>query len=368
VVTGEPGDAWVEVIVPVRPLQTRWIATDGFTWRAHDLHVHAFLEEFTLEVHRADGSVPFAAPTGIGRPDTPTPLGATFIDDVLPGPSVAFGPWIFSTALFSESINEFGDGLPKVGFHGTNNPASVGDAASNGDLRLNNGDVETLHALLGGGDAAGMPITIWPSAAEFQAAELSCGGEVVTVAGDDVVAAGAGNDIICGLGGNDSIWGQAGDDVIFGGHGDDKLRGGDGADMLDGGDGVDDLNGGRDDDHVHGGEGDDARVRGGTGDDYVTGGPGNDLLVSGNGGRDVVDGGTGDDLVRGGPRPDVLYGGAGADEMQGLGGADTMFGGAGNDDLKGGAQPDTLWGGDGIDACRPGTEGAVLNDCEPAAS
>lgn len=386
VVTGEPGDEWVEVIVPVRPLQTRWVRTAGFAWRAHDTHGHVVLEDFSLDVYAVDGSGVIGADRlsvglGIGRPSFPTPLGATYIDEIVADSGV-FAPYLFSLALFSEAFNTLGDGLPKIAIRGTSDTDHVFAASTNGALRTLEGDMEDLLAFMGAEQTPGTPVTIWPTASAFDASLLACGGATVTVdigagqvptdgddvimgtAGDDVIAAGPGDDIVCGLGGNDSIWGQDGNDVLFGGAGMDRIRGGDGDDRLLGGAGADDLNGGRNDDHVSGGDGDDQVVRGGTGDDFVTGGPGNDLLVSGNGGRDLVDGGDGDDVMRGGPRPDVLFGGAGMDAIQGLGGADQIFGGPGNDSLFGGKQPDTIDGGLGVDQCAAGLDGATLAACE----
>ena len=69
-----------------------------------------------------------------------TPLTSTYIDEVLPGPNAAFGPWVVSLGVFSDAINTFGSagGLPKVALHGTNRPDLLGQHGSNGCIRMPN--------------------------------------------------------------------------------------------------------------------------------------------------------------------------------------------------------------------------------------
>jgi len=76
-----------------------------------------------------------------------TPVASTYIDEIMPGPSGAYGPWLLSLGVFSEAINTFGSagGLPKVALHGTNRPDLLGQYASNGCIRLPN-DVITMLA------------------------------------------------------------------------------------------------------------------------------------------------------------------------------------------------------------------------------
>lgn len=376
VTQGAPGDEWAEVLLPVRPLGTTgWIMTAGLEWVFHDKTVHAFVEDSTVMVANGLGPI-WEFPVEVGRSDRPTPLGTTYIDELLvPAPSPAYGAGIISLAMYSESISSFSGGLPKISINGTSSPHGAGAAGTSGSLRIRDAEFEFLIELLGP-NVAGTPLTVWPSRAEFEAAVGSptCGGRTPTVnlalgqtptagddvivgtAGADIIVGGTGNDVICGMGGDDQIWGQAGNDVVYAGDGDDKVRGGDGHDTLYGDAGSDDLNGGRDNDVVRGGAGDDAAVRGGTGDDVVMGDDGNDPIVAGNGGSDMVIGGAGNDKVTGGPRPDRVAGGAGNDELKGNKGADLLFGEAGDDQLFGGPQSDELHGGQGNNSCNGGTE------------
>ena len=71
-------------------------------------------------------------PVAIGKPSTPTPVGTFTIVNKQLNPGGPFGTrWM-------------GLSKPHYGIHGTNNPASIGTAASNGCIRMYNRDVEDL--------------------------------------------------------------------------------------------------------------------------------------------------------------------------------------------------------------------------------
>ncbi len=75
-------------------------------------------------------------PIAIGKPTTPTPLGQFYIANKQVNPGGPFGTrWM-------------GLSIPHYGIHGTNMPESIGKAASNGCIRLNNRDVEELFSLV----------------------------------------------------------------------------------------------------------------------------------------------------------------------------------------------------------------------------
>lgn len=81
-----------------------------------------------------------------GRPETPTPLGNFTVVNKETDPGGPYGTrWM---------------GLSKAGYgiHGTNNPASIGTAASNGCIRMYNEDVEALFDIT----PVGTPVRILP--------------------------------------------------------------------------------------------------------------------------------------------------------------------------------------------------------------
>lgn len=71
-------------------------------------------------------------PVAIGKPATPTPLGNFSIIEKRMNPGGAFG------ARWMRFYNGYG-------IHGTNNPASIGKAVSNGCVRMFNHDVIQVY-------------------------------------------------------------------------------------------------------------------------------------------------------------------------------------------------------------------------------
>jgi len=75
-------------------------------------------------------------PVAVGKASTPTPRGHFTIASKYLNPGGIFGSrWL-------------GLSLPHYGIHGTSNPASIGQAASKGCIRLHNWDVEQLYNLV----------------------------------------------------------------------------------------------------------------------------------------------------------------------------------------------------------------------------
>ncbi|MBK5239987.1 MAG: LysM peptidoglycan-binding domain-containing protein [Clostridium sp.] len=71
-------------------------------------------------------------PVAVGKPTTPTPMGTFTVVNKQLNPGGPFGSrWM-------------GLSKPHYGIHGTNNPASIGTAASNGCVRMYASDVEDL--------------------------------------------------------------------------------------------------------------------------------------------------------------------------------------------------------------------------------
>ncbi|AFM39164.1 hypothetical protein Desaci_0049 [Desulfosporosinus acidiphilus SJ4] len=72
-------------------------------------------------------------PIAVGKSSTPTPHGFYYIATKAMYPGGVFGSrWM-------------GLSLPSYGIHGTNNPASIGQAVSLGCIRMHNHDAELLY-------------------------------------------------------------------------------------------------------------------------------------------------------------------------------------------------------------------------------
>ncbi len=165
---------WIQVLVPVRPNGTvGWLPASSATVTRTDLSVEVSLSERRLRVVRG-GVEELAAPISIGRPSTPTPTGEFYVTDVVPSvnPAGGYGPVALALNGYSEVMDAFagesdvgasGEGAPDaiapvLALHGTNRPASVGRAMSNGCPRLYNEDMLRLAELV----PAGTPVRIWP--------------------------------------------------------------------------------------------------------------------------------------------------------------------------------------------------------------
>ncbi|MDI6871454.1 MAG: LysM peptidoglycan-binding domain-containing protein [Bacillota bacterium] len=93
----------------------------------------------TLTLFR-NGTWQATYPVAIGKPATPTPVGNFTILNKAWEPGGVFGTrWL--------GVTESG-----VGIHGTNDPASIGLAVSNGCIRMYNQDVEAIFPVLNVGD------------------------------------------------------------------------------------------------------------------------------------------------------------------------------------------------------------------------
>lgn len=146
VVEGEPGDDWAKVQLPVRPSNTTaWIQTAFFEWTSHNYHIEIDVSDNWVRVWKGDELVVESGAV-TGRPEAPTPTVRSYIDEKVPGPNAAYGTWILSIAAFSESLNDFSSGLPKLAMHGTNQPELVENQeyASSGCIRLTNEIIELI--------------------------------------------------------------------------------------------------------------------------------------------------------------------------------------------------------------------------------
>ncbi len=138
---------WVHALLPGRPNgQTGWI-------RASDVEVFTLDREVVVDLDArqltvlSDGVVTFKTAVAIGSEVSPTPTGTFFVTDAvqLTTPGGPWGPYAFGLSARSDVVTEFNGGDGIVGIHGTNQPASIGNAASLGCVRLPNDLIEQLR-------------------------------------------------------------------------------------------------------------------------------------------------------------------------------------------------------------------------------
>jgi hypothetical protein len=148
---------WYRVQLPVRPNGAQGYVRAG----AVELHrvrtrIEIDLSERRLEFFH-DGRLVWKLAAAVGSASTPTPTGRYYVNQRLlaPDPSGPWGPAALGVSAFSPVLLNWEQGGP-IGIHGTNNPASIGRAASNGCLRLRNEDLERLYERT----PAGTPVVI----------------------------------------------------------------------------------------------------------------------------------------------------------------------------------------------------------------
>ncbi len=151
--------AWYHVQLPLWPN-----GTTGYV-RARDVTVYTVptrivvdLSQRRLTFYRL-GRPRLQVAAGIGAPLTPTPTGSFYVDQRLvpSDPDGPFGPGAIGISAFSEVLRDWPQGGP-IAIHGTNEPWSVGKAASHGCVRVRN---EVLRRLFEA-TPAGTPVVIRP--------------------------------------------------------------------------------------------------------------------------------------------------------------------------------------------------------------
>jgi hypothetical protein len=93
----------------------------------------------------------------VGSDSTPTPTGSFYVDQrLIPSdPSGPFGPGAVGIAAYSEILTGWTQGGP-IAIHGTNKPWLIGQAVSNGCLRVRNPVLRRIFAAA----LPGTPVTI----------------------------------------------------------------------------------------------------------------------------------------------------------------------------------------------------------------
>lgn len=153
---------WVHALLPGRPNgQTGWIRADDVEIFTLEREVVVDLDERRLTV-LSDGDEIFDSSVAVGSEVSPTPTGIFFVTDAvrLTAPNGPWGPYAFGLSARSDVVTEFNGGDGIVGIHGTNQPWSIGEAASLGCVRLPNDVIEILWDVM----AVGMKVTIKSSA------------------------------------------------------------------------------------------------------------------------------------------------------------------------------------------------------------
>jgi hypothetical protein len=150
---------WYRVQLPMRPNGTvGYVRAGRVRLGAVSTRIHVDLSSRRLDVFSTGRRIRRVS-AAIGAPRTPTPVGRYYVNQLLRAadPSGPWGPGGLGISAFSPVLVDWPQGGP-IGIHGTNLPASIGRATSNGCLRVANRTVEWLFRHV----PAGTPVVITP--------------------------------------------------------------------------------------------------------------------------------------------------------------------------------------------------------------
>ncbi len=148
---------WYRVQLPVRPN-----GVTGFV-RAGAVGVGRVRTRIRVDVSARrltlfrNGRPVLRTTVAVGSRATPTPTGSYYVNQRLipANTSGPYGPGALGISAYSYVLRDWAQGGP-VAIHGTNEPWSIGHAASNGCIRVRNRVLRRLFAAT----SAGTPVTI----------------------------------------------------------------------------------------------------------------------------------------------------------------------------------------------------------------
>jgi hypothetical protein len=145
VVRADCGASWYQVDLPIRPNGVRgWV-------RAAGLHRYVVRWRLRIELGRRrliayeGGRERLRLTVAVGRSGTPTPTGSYYVLErlYLTDPRGPYGPGALGLSSFSPVLTGWTRGGP-IAIHGTDEEATVGDAVSNGCVRVRNEQMRRL--------------------------------------------------------------------------------------------------------------------------------------------------------------------------------------------------------------------------------
>ncbi|MEJ3652318.1 L,D-transpeptidase [Actinomycetes bacterium KLBMP 9759] len=134
-VIGQQPD-WVQVLLPSKPNgSTGWIRAADTEHVITHFVIKVHLKSMKMELTEKGKSVGTWS-IGIGKPDTPTPPGRTFVLGQFKDPKQSFSPVIIPLGTHSPTLDTYGGGPGTVGIHGWPNDDVLGTASSDGCIRI----------------------------------------------------------------------------------------------------------------------------------------------------------------------------------------------------------------------------------------
>jgi L,D-transpeptidase-like protein len=148
---------WYRVRMPRRPNGSiAWVRARDVTTVVVRTRVVVDLSERRVTLFRGGRKV-LATTAAVGAPGTPTPVGTFYVDQRLlaSNPAGPYGPGAIGIAAYSDVLTGWAQGGP-IAIHGTNRPELIGEAVSNGCVRVRNDALLRLFRAT----LAGTPVVI----------------------------------------------------------------------------------------------------------------------------------------------------------------------------------------------------------------
>jgi lipoprotein-anchoring transpeptidase ErfK/SrfK len=132
--------SWFHVQLPIRPNgATGYVRAGAVSLARVHTHIVIDLSERRVELF-SNGRRIVATTAAVGSRATPTPTGHYYVNQeirVTDDPTGPFGPGAIGISAFSPVLTGWAQGGP-IAIHGTDEPVTIGHAASTGCLRVRN--------------------------------------------------------------------------------------------------------------------------------------------------------------------------------------------------------------------------------------
>jgi lipoprotein-anchoring transpeptidase ErfK/SrfK len=148
---------WYRVQLPIRPNgATGWVRAQDVWVGKVDTRIAVDVSDRRLTLYR-DGRRVLTTTVAVGTSATPTPTGRYYVNQRLVPAETGgpFGPGALGISAYSDVLTGWAQGGP-IAIHGTNQPWSIGRAASNGCIRVPNDVLKRIFDTA----LAGTPVVI----------------------------------------------------------------------------------------------------------------------------------------------------------------------------------------------------------------
>jgi hypothetical protein len=150
--------AWYRVQLPVLPNGTTgWVPARAVQLFRVRSRIVIGLSTRRLRLYRS-GRLVLETTVAVGAPKTPTPVGSFFVNEryILESDDGPFGPYALGISAHSDALAKVWVQNGPIALHGTNEPWTIGQAASHGCIRIRNDVIRRLFALT----PAGTPVIV----------------------------------------------------------------------------------------------------------------------------------------------------------------------------------------------------------------